>query len=430
MRLCAGCLGAPMLLAGSAFALEESAVLEVLEVPEPMVWSIEEEPQADLFESAVWPQGAVCFADRLDPEARALYDAMVDAFKVLDADEVEKDGDTLWACVPDLAHAQIKTQSELNAWMAENYEASEKATRVYLYDRQEAFWRGLSFMAAPNISSHGSYYSVTLTLMIELDPAFENDEFRAQVTANIRDQVDELLDVTKDMTPIAKMAYWDNWLAANNDYNTTAAGQMLSYKNFMPWTVASSLLDIESPVCEGYARAFQLLCNEAGINCIVISGTGHMWNAVEVDGIWYTVDCTHNDPIYLDSSGNQTGTKNYSKRKYFLSAERTDGYVPVMSYALPPLSQLDYFYYWRLENGTIRGGQTYTVAPDMWFALYDERGKMIALDRAQSFAWFPSTNMYCAPAFDAADLKDAVRIELYQFSSDWMPTKASTKISE
>ncbi len=52
-------------------------------------------------------------------------------------------------------------------------------------------------------------------------------------------------------------------------------------------------------VCEGYARAFKLLCYYAGIECILITGdsknVGHMWNMVKLDGNWYHVDVTWDD---------------------------------------------------------------------------------------------------------------------------------------
>lgn len=59
-------------------------------------------------------------------------------------------------------------------------------------------------------------------------------------------------------------------------------------------------------VCEGYAKAFQLLMNACGIECIYIPGTvngaGHGWNKVNLDGNWYNVDVTWDDP----TSGNGT----------------------------------------------------------------------------------------------------------------------------
>lgn len=52
-------------------------------------------------------------------------------------------------------------------------------------------------------------------------------------------------------------------------------------------------------VCEGYSRAFQLLCKELGIECVNISGTSenenHMWNCVRLEGNWYQIDVTWDD---------------------------------------------------------------------------------------------------------------------------------------
>lgn len=63
-----------------------------------------------------------------------------------------------------------------------------------------------------------------------------------------------------------------------------------------------------SAVCEGYARAFQFLMHQAGIECTLVTGSsvppeggtstgynGHMWNAVKIGGNWYQVDVTWGD---------------------------------------------------------------------------------------------------------------------------------------
>ena len=55
-------------------------------------------------------------------------------------------------------------------------------------------------------------------------------------------------------------------------------------------------------VCQGYAYAFELLCDLSGIECEFVSGVagggGHAWNQVKVDGKWYNIDVTWDDPIY------------------------------------------------------------------------------------------------------------------------------------
>lgn len=58
-------------------------------------------------------------------------------------------------------------------------------------------------------------------------------------------------------------------------------------------------------ICRGYTSTFQLLMDMAGIECISVSGHSdngeeygeHAWNQVRLDGDWYIVDVTWDDPL-------------------------------------------------------------------------------------------------------------------------------------
>lgn len=58
--------------------------------------------------------------------------------------------------------------------------------------------------------------------------------------------------------------------------------------------------------CSGYAKAYKLLLDAAGIPCVLISGyaedysgngTNHMWTATQTDGVWSYTDITWDDPV-------------------------------------------------------------------------------------------------------------------------------------
>ncbi len=58
--------------------------------------------------------------------------------------------------------------------------------------------------------------------------------------------------------------------------------------------------------CEGYSRAAKLLFDEVGIESTLVSGIAtsedgeeglHMWNAVKINGDFYYLDCTWDDPV-------------------------------------------------------------------------------------------------------------------------------------
>ena len=59
-------------------------------------------------------------------------------------------------------------------------------------------------------------------------------------------------------------------------------------------------------VCSGYAKAFDLLAKKCGLSSIVVTGEAinsdrqngpHAWNQIFLDGEWYNVDVTFEDPI-------------------------------------------------------------------------------------------------------------------------------------
>ena len=59
-------------------------------------------------------------------------------------------------------------------------------------------------------------------------------------------------------------------------------------------------------VCDGYSKAFYFLCKASGIDAILLSGDAvnssgnsesHAWNKVKINGKWYCVDVTWDDPF-------------------------------------------------------------------------------------------------------------------------------------
>ena len=53
-------------------------------------------------------------------------------------------------------------------------------------------------------------------------------------------------------------------------------------------------------VCQGYAMAYQYLLRKVGIDSYYCSSRqlNHGWNIVKIDGKWYHVDCTWDDPVW------------------------------------------------------------------------------------------------------------------------------------
>ena len=66
-------------------------------------------------------------------------------------------------------------------------------------------------------------------------------------------------------------------------------------------------------VCTDYAMAYQLLMDMAGVPCEVVTNDTHAWNVVQIDGEWYHVDTTWDDP-----TPNREG---YVRYNYFLKSD-------------------------------------------------------------------------------------------------------------
>lgn len=75
-------------------------------------------------------------------------------------------------------------------------------------------------------------------------------------------------------------------------------------------------------ICLGYSTTFQLFMDLLGIECITVRGFAHggseehAWNMVRLEGDWYCVDVTWNDPIFTDWTPNYE-TVLYYARLYF-----------------------------------------------------------------------------------------------------------------
>lgn len=66
-------------------------------------------------------------------------------------------------------------------------------------------------------------------------------------------------------------------------------------------------------VCDGYSKAFHMLCERAGIPVTRAVNKDHAWNAIQIGEEWYFVDCTWDDPI----GGPQEAVSGYEGHTYF-----------------------------------------------------------------------------------------------------------------
>ena len=119
--------------------------------------------------------------------------------------------------------------------------------------------------------------------------------------------------VTSDMSDYDVAKALHDYLILNCDYDKRLYSGDLPY---ISYTANGALLE-GSAVCAGYAKAYEALMNAAGIPCECVTGNTtrgyHAWNLVQIDGAWYHVDTTWDDPI------NKGG--DYIRYDYFLKSD-------------------------------------------------------------------------------------------------------------
>ena len=110
-----------------------------------------------------------------------------------------------------------------------------------------------------------------------------NDAARPSVTQIVNDAVDLCRQETNSSE--YDMALWlHDWTL-----------DQLEYDHSLNWCSAESGLTRHQGTCESYQRIYSKLLDAAGIANGRITGNGHTWNAVKIDGKWCQMDLTWDD---------------------------------------------------------------------------------------------------------------------------------------
>lgn len=93
--------------------------------------------------------------------------------------------------------------------------------------------------------------------------------------------------VNDDMTDMEKALTVHDYMVQNYEYD-------LTYSIYS----ASGMFENKTGVCQAYALAYKEMMTELGIPCQYVTSRAmnHGWNLVKIDGEWYHVDVTWDDP--------------------------------------------------------------------------------------------------------------------------------------
>jgi transglutaminase/protease-like cytokinesis protein 3 len=109
---------------------------------------------------------------------------------------------------------------------------------------------------------------------------------------------------------------------------------------------AYNLITTGKSICGGYSDIMSIYLNTLGIQNYKVTSENHIWNLVNIDGAWYHLDVTWDDPILI---GGGWLTDEY-RYKYFLNGSnkfyndhKEDGnIIDGIKFYYPVLSQKNY----------------------------------------------------------------------------------------
>ena len=239
----------------------------------------------------------------------------------------------------------------------------------------------------------------------------------------------KVLNLVEDgWTDFQKVLFIHDYMATHCEYDQTYS-KYNAYNNIVEG----------SSVCQGYALAFKYYMNELSIPCEMITSDAgnHAWNAVKVDGNYYYIDVTHDDPLLY------TPDVNYCRHDFFLltteemqstnsahatadwvKGDQSDAYNTIVTG--PSRLNGDTSFIYQAENAIIQNGSNlyYSAISNKTTTLkkYDVSTKKSSTLYSFTDTWYAeggsyftsafSTTLYLEPYFYINGAKKIYRIDL------------------
>ncbi len=138
-------------------------------------------------------------------------------------------------------------------------------------------------------------YDDTGEVTIKIDKLYSNDEI-----AKIDQDIDNLMNeyLTDSMTMEEKIKKMHDVIINNTKYDEVRANTNQSDYDSARIT---GLLYEHYAICSGYTDTMAVILSKLDVKNFKVASNNHVWNALQLDGKWYHLDLTWDDP--LTSSG-------------------------------------------------------------------------------------------------------------------------------
>ncbi len=176
------------------------------------------------------------------------------------------------------------------------YAESANVISEVIDENPEFFWLtgGWSF--------HSSYDNTSATITYTLDTYGDISNIDSKIAA-FNKKIDEIVAMADDEADdYEKALFFHDYLINNCEYRD--AGYQDEHNAY------GCIIDGYC-VCEGYSKAFMILCTRVGIECKIAAGGNHAWNYIKLGNDYTFVDVTFDDPVDISTGKGCEGAPFY-----------------------------------------------------------------------------------------------------------------------
>ena len=232
--------------------------------------------------------------------------------------------------------------------------AFQSAWNAYTYDNMDVFYIDIEKVILTTTTTSIATFSTHNVSLSNgdnasyLKPNFNGSEKISQKLNLLEAMRKEIARQLNGYSNYEKIRGVHNWLINNIEYDVDLEAEE-------PYSISGALTEGKA-VCEGYARSFKYIMDELKIPCVLVSGIGtnsngdtesHAWNYVMLDGAWYAVDVTWDDPVIIGDGyvSSDTRYRHFLKgQESFFASHQEEGYISQNSikFKFPELAVEDY----------------------------------------------------------------------------------------
>lgn len=219
----------------------------------------------------------------------------------------------VWEAMDALCLKALTTQTDYSGQIgsvaSSAFESSEDLAdfiSIYKYSNPQYFFLANGYSYGTDTT--GKVY-VKWNMYSNMQKGSERKRAVDQFEAGIEKYKEEITYSESDEYAIVKSIY--DTICNKTTYNYDSVNNSHVNEQTEYTQSAYSTFVLGTTVCAGYTMAAELLCNDAGIDCISVTSSNHAWNMVRVYDSWYQIDTTWGD----QSSGIYYG--------YFLKSTNT-----------------------------------------------------------------------------------------------------------